>query len=347
MLAIYAGTKGWTDSVPVSEVRRFAPRARRVLQGQPPGRARVDPEHRDDARRGRAGQGADVVPRGVRHGEGRLSDGRRPRAHPAAAHPQRAVHEEDHQGDGADRRLADRARPGPDRGQPPLPRGNGAHVRLAAAADPQAAGKLLGTPESPRHVGILAVAGDRGLAGSYNSGVLRATERRVAEHRADGAEVTLWSVGRRLRPYFRYRGHRGGAVVRPVSPTGRSSPTRARSPPSWRHPSSPARSTWSRWSRPASSRPASSAWNASRCCRMPLPEDDGESDAAGHDDPDTLEGYTEFEPEPEKLLVELAPRALEAEVFAALLEGSRRRSSPPSSGPWRRPPTTRTSSSAR
>ena len=35
----------------------------------------------------------------------------------------------------------------------------------------------------------------------------------------------------------------------------------------------------------------------------------------------TLEGYTEFEPEPAKLLLELAPRALEAEIFAGLLEG--------------------------
>ena len=79
-------------------------------------------------------------------------------------------------------------------------------VRLAAAADPQAAAKLLGTPESPRHVGILAIVGDRGLAGSYNSGALRATERRVAEHRAAGVEVTLWAVGRKAPAYFRYRG---------------------------------------------------------------------------------------------------------------------------------------------
>jgi F-type H+-transporting ATPase subunit gamma len=33
-------------------------------------------------------------------------------------------------------------------------------------------------------------------------------------------------------------------------------------------------------------------------------------------------GYTEFEPEPAKLLAELAPRAAEAEIFAALLEGA-------------------------
>src|SRR6185437_4069404 len=79
-------------------------------------------------------------------------------------------------------------------------------LRLTAAADPQAAGKLLGTPESPRHVGILAIVGERGLAGSYNSGVLRSTERLVAEHRAQGTEVTLWSVGKKAPSYFRYRG---------------------------------------------------------------------------------------------------------------------------------------------
>jgi F-type H+-transporting ATPase subunit gamma len=52
---------------------------------------------------------------------------------------------------------------------------------------------------------------------------------------------------------------------------------------------------------------------------LPLPEI-GEEAAAVEEG--RLEGYTEFEPEPEKLLLELAPRALEAEIFAALLEGA-------------------------
>ena len=47
VLAVYAGTKGWTDTVPVREVRRFASRADRVLQGKPPGRARGDPRRRE------------------------------------------------------------------------------------------------------------------------------------------------------------------------------------------------------------------------------------------------------------------------------------------------------------
>jgi F-type H+-transporting ATPase subunit gamma len=38
--------------------------------------------------------------------------------------------------------------------------------------------------------------------------------------------------------------------------------------------------------------------------------------------PKTLKGYTEFEPEVEELLISLAPRALESEIFSALLEGA-------------------------
>jgi F-type H+-transporting ATPase subunit gamma len=52
---------------------------------------------------------------------------------------------------------------------------------------------------------------------------------------------------------------------------------------------------------------------------LPLPEADEETPEQTDD---KLEGYTEFEPEPAKLLIELAPRALEAEIFAALLEGA-------------------------
>ena len=38
--------------------------------------------------------------------------------------------------------------------------------------------------------------------------------------------------------------------------------------------------------------------------------------------PRARSGYTEFEPEPEKLLASLAPRAAESEIFSALLEGA-------------------------
>jgi F-type H+-transporting ATPase subunit gamma len=193
-------------------------------------------------------------------------------------------------------------------------------VRLTAAADPQAAAKLLGTPESPRRVGILAIAGDRGLAGSYNSGVLRATERRVAEHRAAGAEVTLWAVGRKAPTYFRYRGiptaeSFSGFVDRPEFSDARQIAAVVAAPfvtgdidlvemVSTRFLSAGVQRL-----------------EKLQMLPMPLPEE-SESVEPGQESSETLEGYTEFEPEPEKLLVELAPRALEAEIFAALLEGA-------------------------
>ena len=159
VVVIYAGTKGWTDTVPVGEVRRFASRAHRVLPGEPPGRARHDPQHRCDARGRRARQGHDDVPRGIRHGEGRLTHGRRPRAHSAASYPQCAVHEEDHEGDGAHRRVADRPRPEPDRGEPPLPRGHGARAPARRGGRPGGGHEaardagVSGSRRDPRHRG--------------------------------------------------------------------------------------------------------------------------------------------------------------------------------------------------
>ena len=120
VVVIYSGTKGWTDTVPVSEVQRFATELIEYFRANHPAvleTIRIDRRH---ARRRRARQGHDHVPRGIRHGEGRLTHGRRPRAHPATPYPQCAVHQEDHQGDGAHRRVADRARPEPDRGEPAL-----------------------------------------------------------------------------------------------------------------------------------------------------------------------------------------------------------------------------------
>jgi F-type H+-transporting ATPase subunit gamma len=195
-------------------------------------------------------------------------------------------------------------------------------VRLAAAADPQAAAKLLGTPESPRHVGILAIVGDRGLAGSYNSGVLRATERRVAELRAAGVEATLWAVGRKAPAYFRYRGiptaqSFSGFLDRPDFSDARQIAAVV---------AAPFLAGEVELVEMVSTRFFSAGvQRVERLQMLPLAlvdEAEGEDGEAVGESPDTLEGYTEFEPEPEKLLVELAPRALESEIFAALLEGA-------------------------
>jgi F-type H+-transporting ATPase subunit gamma len=191
-------------------------------------------------------------------------------------------------------------------------------LRLTAAADSQAAEKLLGTPETVRHVGILAITGDRGLAGSYNSGVLRATERRVAEHKANGAEVTVWSVGKKAPSYFRYRGIElaesfVGFADRPDFSDARHVAAVV---------AAPFVAGEVDLIEMISTRFVSAGiQRVERMQLLPLPLPETDEEAPSAEEP-TLEGYTEFEPEPAKLLVELAPRALEAEIFAALLEGS-------------------------
>ena len=190
-------------------------------------------------------------------------------------------------------------------------------LRLTAAADPTAAVRLLGTPESPRHVGILAIAGDRGLAGSYNSGVLRATERLAEQHRSNGTEVTVWSVGKKAPAYFRYRGidiagSFAGFADRPDFADARYVAAVV---------AAPFVSGEIDLIEMVSTRFISSGTQrVEQLQLLPLPLPQG----AEEPEPDegTLEGYTEFEPEPAKLLIELAPRALEAEIFAALLEGA-------------------------
>ncbi len=190
-------------------------------------------------------------------------------------------------------------------------------LRLTAAADPVAAKRLLGTPESPQHVGILAVAGDRGLAGSYNSGVLRLTERAAAEYRAAGAEVTVWSVGKKAPSYLRYRGidvaHSfPGVADRPEFGDARDIAAIV---------AAPFVAGDIDLVQMVSTRFISAGTQRVERMQMlplPLPEEAG----VVYEEDGTLEGYTEFEPEPEKLLEKLAPRALEAEIFAALLEGA-------------------------
>jgi F-type H+-transporting ATPase subunit gamma len=64
---------------------------------------------------------------------------------------------------------------------------------------------LLSQREDTRRVGIVVIASDRGLAGAYNTNVLRRAERLVAEERELGHEVDLYVVGRKAEVYFRYR----------------------------------------------------------------------------------------------------------------------------------------------
>jgi F-type H+-transporting ATPase subunit gamma len=65
---------------------------------------------------------------------------------------------------------------------------------------------LFREPESVGKAAIITLAGDRGLSGAYNSSVIRATERLIAERSDAGAEAVIVASGRRVINYFRFRG---------------------------------------------------------------------------------------------------------------------------------------------
>jgi F-type H+-transporting ATPase subunit gamma len=192
-------------------------------------------------------------------------------------------------------------------------------IAEAAKGDPAAAAKLLVTPEDPRNVVVLAVVGDRGLSGPYNALVLRVAEKVVAEHRGRGAEVRVVTVGKKALGYLRYRG-----VDVAHSFVGFSDR------PSYADARDVAEYVGTGFAEGATDlvvlvsmryRSAGSQLVETRQV-LPLPElatDESETTAVTST---TLEGYTEFEPDVEELLEVLAPAALVAEVFAALLEGA-------------------------
>ncbi len=65
---------------------------------------------------------------------------------------------------------------------------------------------LLQEREEPAKAGVLVVTSDRGLAGSYNSNVLKIAEQTIADVRRRGLEPVVYVIGKKGVGYFRFRG---------------------------------------------------------------------------------------------------------------------------------------------
>jgi F-type H+-transporting ATPase subunit gamma len=79
-------------------------------------------------------------------------------------------------------------------------------ARASQAADNIPNLPILQEKENVETVGILIVTGDRGLAGPFNSQILRAGNQRMRELSADGKEVLWYVVGRRGVSSLEFRG---------------------------------------------------------------------------------------------------------------------------------------------
>jgi F-type H+-transporting ATPase subunit gamma len=84
-------------------------------------------------------------------------------------------------------------------------------IRMMTRRAVEAAENIPGFPvledrEDVKRVGVIAVSGDRGLAGAFNSQIVRAANRRRQELQGEGKEVVFYGVGRRGVSSLRFRG---------------------------------------------------------------------------------------------------------------------------------------------
>jgi len=81
-------------------------------------------------------------------------------------------------------------------------------IENLAAGGAEAHHPLLREAETVSTIGYIVMAGDRGLAGAYNTNPIRAAEREIQSERAEGKDYRLFCVGKKAAAYFRFRNYR-------------------------------------------------------------------------------------------------------------------------------------------
>jgi len=163
-------------------------------------------------------------------------------------------------------------------------------------------------------VGLAVVSSDRGLAGGYNSAIIRLAERALLDHRHQGREVRLYLVGRKAQSFFRYRRYPIERTFLTVTDQPTYGDARAISEilideyEEGRVDAVEAYTT--RYVSALTQTPV----------RWPLLPIEPPDMMTGADDA-TIIDYT-FEPAPQEILGRLLPRYLEGSVFGVLLEAS-------------------------
>jgi F-type H+-transporting ATPase subunit gamma len=166
-----------------------------------------------------------------------------------------------------------------------------------------------------RSVAYVAIAGDRGLAGGYSSGVIRHVERAMAADRAAGRTTQLHTVGKKAATYFRFRGVHAESSFQGVIDQ-----------PSYDDAKEIAAAVSEAFDSGAVDRvdivynQFLSAGSQRLVQRTLMPLDSAAVTAAAESDGPAA-SY-EFEPSPDLILDELLPRYAEARLFAALLDAS-------------------------
>jgi F-type H+-transporting ATPase subunit gamma len=162
--------------------------------------------------------------------------------------------------------------------------------------------------------GFVVITSDRGLCGAYNSSVIRAAEREIADARGEGKDYALYVVGKKALSYFNFRQYDITESTLGVTDQPSYEDARAVAVPVREAFESGELDTvdlvYTRFI---------SVGVQEVVVRRFLPLHTQETEAS--EESGALAQY-EFEPSPEGILDELLPRYVEARLFAALLDAS-------------------------
>ena len=180
---------------------------------------------------------------------------------------------------------------------------------------------LLQERDPIRKVGFIVISADRGLAGAYNSTVIRAGERALLAHQDDGRDYELTLSGRKAEGYFRYRGYRIGEAFSGYSEQ-----------PTYEDARRVAQAAMERYEKGSGEEGgvdqveliytrffSVGTQRVVNVRLLPLEKEVLEDAAASGDGP---QAAYEFEPEPNQILERLLPRYVEGRVFAAMLDAA-------------------------
>src|SRR3954447_15622865 len=187
-------------------------------------------------------------------------------------------------------------------------------IRNLAKAGAGRGSPLLEAREEIGTVCFVVIAADRGLAGGYNSSVIRLAERALLAERAEGRQTALVTVGKKAHGYFRFRGYEIAESFSGFSDD--PSYEDARAVASFVTEKFEAgdydqvRIAYTRFLSLGTQRATDSTFLP----RERLAEDEKPSDGPTAD--------YEFEPDPDQILDRLLPRSAEARLYAAMLDAA-------------------------
>jgi F-type H+-transporting ATPase subunit gamma len=186
-------------------------------------------------------------------------------------------------------------------------------IQHMADAGADVAHPLLRPAAEVRKVAFVVITGDRGLAGAYNTNVIRAAERELQARRAAGQDYALVVCGKKGVGYFRFKGYRIDAEFAGMSDS-----------PTYEDARSVAQAVsalfesgevqevvlaYTRFLSVGTQRVTVRQF-------MPL------TGVGAEDGPPGPQAAYEFEPAPGTILSRLLPRYVEARLFAAMLDAA-------------------------